>query len=325
MKTNKKELSVKQIESYLNSIGVIKGQCFVSPINKGLDSNNYLVGVDKRNKFKYILKIYPEGTGEEVEYEMEILNKLDSAFSKKYFPVVIKKCFYIEKNPSIILKYIPGRTLSKKDISLNLIKKIAIKQAQTHHALANFTPKHKKNRFSIFDFSFFDLYVNNNNPYFKIIQNEVSVLGKESKLFKNINFIKSIIHEDLNTENIILSKNNNINFIDFGESHKSEIINDIATTIKEIIISNKGVDFNLTRKYLNSYQKTIRLNKNEIAALPFLLKRRTVFMTAYLLNKQEINKTTELKKKIEKEIKILKTLQKKDHLIRNFIKEYAYE
>lgn len=325
MKTNKKELSVKQIESYFNSIGVIKGQCFVSPINKGIDSKNYLVGVDKRNKFKYILKIYPEGAGEEVEYEMEILNKLDSAFNKKYFPVVIKNCFYIEKNPSIILKYIHGRTLSKKDISLNLIKKIAIKQAQTHHALANFTPKHKKNRFSIFDFSFFDLYVNNNNPYFKIIQNEVSVLGKESKLFKNINFIKSIIHEDLNTENIILSKNNNINFIDFGESHKSEIISDIATTIKEIIISNKGVDFNLIREYLNSYQKIIRLNKNEIAALPFLLKRRTVFMTAYLLNKQEINKTTELKKKIGKEIKILKTLQKKDHLIRNFIKEYAYE
>jgi Ser/Thr protein kinase RdoA (MazF antagonist) len=144
-------------------------------------------------------------------------------------------------------------------------------------------------------------------------------------LFKKINFTKSIIHEDLSMENIILSKSNSISFIDFGESHKSEIISDIAITIKEIIISNKGVDFNLIRAYLHSYQKIIRLNKNEIMALPFLLKRRTVFMIAYLLNKQEINKTTELKKKIGKEIKILKTLQKKDCLIRNFIKEYVYE
>lgn len=324
MKTNKKELSVKQMESYLNSIDVIKGQCFVSPINKGIDSKNYLIGVNKRNKFKYVLKIYPEGTGEDVEYETEILNKLDSAFSKKYFPVVIKNCFYIEKNPSILLKYIFGRIISKKDISLNLVKKIATKQAQIHYALTNFTPKHKKSRFSIFDFSFFDLFVNNNNPHFKIIQNEVSALDKESKLFKKINFTKSIIHEDLSTENIILSKNNNISFIDFGESHKSEIISDIAITIKEIIISNKGVDFNLIQEYLNSYQKIIHLNKNEIIALPFLLKRRTVFMIAYLLNKQEINKSTKLKKKIEKEIKILKTLQKKDYTMRNFIKEYAY-
>ncbi len=325
MEINKKELSVKQIELYLNSIDVIKGQCFVSPVNRGIDSKNYLVSVNKRNKFKYILKIYPESTGEDVEYEMEILNKLDSAFSKKYFPVVIKKCFYIEKNPSILLNYISGRILSKKDISLYLVKKIAKKQARMHCSLANFTPKHKKNRFSIFDFSFFNLYVNNNNPHFKIIQNEVGALKKESKLFKNIDFTKSIIHEDLSAENIILSKNNDINFIDFGESHKSEIISDIAITIKEIIISNKGVDFNLIRGYLNSYQKIIRLNKDEIMTLPFLLKRQTVFMLSYLLNKQEINKTTELKKKIAKETKILITLQKKDYPIRNFIKEYNYE
>lgn len=84
METNKKELSVKQIELFLNSIDAVSGQCFVSPVNRGIDSKNYLVSVNKRNKFKYVLKIYPEGTDEEVKYETEILNKLDSVFNKKF-------------------------------------------------------------------------------------------------------------------------------------------------------------------------------------------------------------------------------------------------
>lgn len=53
MKTNKKELSVKQIESYLNSIDVIKGQCFVSPINRGVDSKNYLVSVNNSRTYAF--------------------------------------------------------------------------------------------------------------------------------------------------------------------------------------------------------------------------------------------------------------------------------
>jgi len=54
MNINKKQLSIKQIESYLNSVDVIEGQCFVSSVKKGIDSKNYLVSVNKRNKVRYI-------------------------------------------------------------------------------------------------------------------------------------------------------------------------------------------------------------------------------------------------------------------------------
>lgn len=320
---NKKKTMIEMIELYLNSNNIIKGHCSVSLLDKGIESKNYLIS--DKDKSRYILKVYSESNNEEILYEIEILNKLDSIFSRKYFPVVIKGIFYINKKPSILLKFIPGHILSKKDISSHVIKTIAKKQAEMHRFLIDFEPKHKKNRFSIFDFSFLNLYVNNKNTYYNILQDEIKCLEQESKILKKLSYTKSIIHEDLNAENIILSKNGHINFIDFGESHRAEIISDIAISIKENIIRNKGIDFSLIQDYLNSYQKIFCLNKDEISALLFLLKRRTIFMMAYLLNKQEMNKSIEIKKKIAVEAKILKTLQKNSDLIKIFIKEYKYE
>ena len=321
-----KELTEEYIKLYLNSINITKGRYFISAIDRGVESKNYLISLKNKNNFKYILKIYSKQNIEEVKYEKEILEKLNFGFKKKYFPVVLKRIFYVNKKPSILLKYIPGRILSTKDISLRLVKEIAKKQAKMHHYFNNFIPKRKRKRFSIFDFSFINLYIKNNaNSYQNILQNMVDILKQQSKLFAKINFKKSIIHEDLSTENVIITKNGGINFIDFGESHRAEIVRDIAIAIKEIIINNKGIDLRLIRAYLDSYQKVIRLNKDEISVLSFLLKRRTVFMIAYLLGKQEINSSIDIRRKIAKEIKVLRILQKNNYLIENFIKEYKYE
>ena len=318
-----KDLTVKQIGLYLNLLNIIKEHCFVIAIDKGIESKNFLVSVDDKNNFKYILKVYSESDIEELKYEEEILRKLDSVTKKKFFPVIVKRTFYINYKPSILLKYIPGRILSKKDISPRLIKKIAKKHAEMHYLFFHFNPRHKKSRFSIFDFSFVDLYVRNKkSPYYKILHDAIIILRQESKLFAKVNFKKSIIHEDLNIENIIVTDNGDVNFIDFGESHRAEIISDIAIAIKEIIITNRGVNINLIQDYLDSYQKVTPINKDEIGALPFLIRRRTVFMLAYLLNKQETNKDINLRGKIEIEASVLRSLQKDNYLIENFIKKY---
>lgn len=218
------------------------------------------------------MKIYSESDTEELKYEEEILKKLDSVTKKKFFPVIVKPTFYINEKPSVLLKYIPGRILSKKDISPLLIKKIAKKHAEMHRLFLYFNPRHKKSRFSIFNFSFFNLYVRDKkSPHYKMLHDAVTILKQESKLFAKVNFKKSIIHEDLNIENIIVTKNGDINFIDFGESHRAEMISDIAIAIKEIIITNRGVDINLIKNYLDSYQKVTPINKNEISALPLLI------------------------------------------------------
>ncbi len=316
---------VKLIESYLNTAHIVRGTCFVRQIDKGIESKNYLISINDKNNYKYILKIYSKSNIEELRYEIEILNKLNSGVREKYFPVVQKEVFYIDKKPSVLLNYIPGRILVKKDVTSSLIKKIAKKQAEMHYLFTNCIPRHKKVRFSIFDLNFFDLYVKKENPYYNILHNEISILQRESELFANIHFQKSIIHEDLSLENIIINRSGDINFIDFGESHRAEIISDIAIAIKEIIISNVGVDINLIKDYLGSYKKVICLSKDEISTLLFLLKRRTVFMIAYFLHKQETGEGITFKKRIESELKVLKSLQKNISLIRDFIKEYQYE
>lgn len=316
-------MPAKYIELYLNSSNIIKGHCFVIGVDKGIESKNYFIYVGNKNNLKYILKIYSESKDEELKYEIEILNNLNLKNNNKFFPEIQKEFFYINKRPSIILKYIKGHVLTKKELSPFIIKKIARKQAKMHLSLINFIPKHKKNRFSIFDFSFVSLFLKNNkNSYYSVLKNEVKILKQESKSFIETKFKKSVIHEDLTSENIILTKKGGVNFIDFGESHRAEIISDIAIVIKEIIINNKGVNFGLIRDYLNSYQKIIRLSNGETGALLFLLKRRTVFMLAYYLGRYEINNSIKFKRKIVTEVKVLKILQKNSCLIKNFINRY---
>ncbi|MFA5962319.1 MAG: phosphotransferase [Parcubacteria group bacterium] len=313
----------EEIGSYLSSTGIIKGCCFVFKIDRGIESKNYIISVGNRSNYKYLLKIYSENSYGEILYEIEILNKLNSCFEKKFFPIISKEVFFIDKKPSILLKYIKGNILSKKEISPSLVRKIAKKQASMHLSLADFRPKHKRTRLSIYNFSFADFNLGNiNDSRKKILQKEVGELKQEICLFEKIKFRKSIIHEDLSMENIILTKNDGVSFIDFGESHYAEMISDVAIAIKEIIIRNKGVDFGLMRDYLDSYRKTISLAKEEVGALLFLLKRRTAFMLAYLLNKQGLDNEIEFTKKIDEEIRMLKLLRKNSQLIKNFIKNY---
>lgn len=293
-------------------------------IDKGIDSKNYLILADNK---KYILKIYSSNDIEEVKYELEILYKLNSNNNqKKYFPIIKEGIFLIDQNPSIILEYIQGKTLSVKDINPLTVKMIAKIQAQMHYFLIDHVPIHEKFRFSIFDFSFVDSFKNKDEKlYDDILKNEFIYLNRESERVKNLNLRKTIIHEDLNKDNIIINKKGEIKFIDFGDSHRAEIISDVAIAIKELIINNKGFDFFLIKKYLDSYQNFFKLNNDEINSLPFLFRRRSFFMINYLLYKQAQDRNTKLIKGINLEINILKNIRKNFNSINNFINIYKNE
>lgn len=314
----------EEILTKLKNAGIFKHISSFRPIDKGIDSKNYLISADNK---RYVLKIYSSENIEEVKYELEILYKLnlDNKY-KKYFPAVKEGIFYIGKNPSIILEYVQGRTLSTKDINLSTIRRVAKIQAQMHRFMGDYVPTHKKFRFLIFDFTFVNFFKNKGNKiYNNILKNEIFFLRQESRRLKKFNLRKTVIHEDLNKDNIIINKNGEIKFIDFGDSHRAEIISDVATAIKELIINNKGFNSTLIKKYLDSYQEVFRINEDEINSLPFLFRRRAVFMINYLLYKQTEDKNTELIKRIDSEIKVLKNLQKNFNSINNFIKNYKYE
>ena len=72
-----KELTEEYIKLYLNSINITKGRYFISAIDRGVESKNYLISLKNKNNFKYILKIYSKQNIEEVKYEKEILEKLN--------------------------------------------------------------------------------------------------------------------------------------------------------------------------------------------------------------------------------------------------------
>lgn len=105
-----KEIFINQIKSALKVNGFTDNLKII-PLEKGLETKNYLIVEKRKPDKKYVLKIYKKELEEEVKYELEILDKLNSSFSKKFFPIVIGDIFYINDHPSLLLKYIDGKTV----------------------------------------------------------------------------------------------------------------------------------------------------------------------------------------------------------------------
>ena len=120
-----KKIRTRYLESYLDFSSIIEKPYFVRPIKNGIESNNYIISIGHRDNFKFILKVYLEDKNEEVKYEVEILRKLNLGMERKYFPIIVKGIFYIDKKPAILLKYIPGKMVSKNSVSRRLVKEIA--------------------------------------------------------------------------------------------------------------------------------------------------------------------------------------------------------
>jgi len=309
-------MKVKNIKLLLAETINPKWRYFVDQIDKGIEAKNYLISVNNKENYKYILKIYSGNNDEELKYEIGLLNELNLNNKEKFFPIIASNIFSFNSHFCILYNYLPGRILRETDINSILIKQIAETQARMHKSLMNYQPKHKKVRYSIFDFSFLAIFLGNKeSATYDFLKKETEILEQESKLYKKIEFQKSIIHEDLSPENIIIS-NSKIKFIDFGESHKAEIVSDVATAIKEIIINKKGLNEELIRNYLSSYQKIIHLKEDEIQTIPFLIRRRTIFIIAYFINRQKKDKNKQSKKKIDEEIKLLRSYNKYSYFTR---------
>jgi Ser/Thr protein kinase RdoA (MazF antagonist) len=287
--------------SELGNIGSCK------PLAGGLESNNLLLTI---NSNKYVFKSYKNSSAEEIKFEISILNHLK--IIGYYFPSPVTSIFYIDGYPCVVYSFLTGRELLFSDINPQTLEKIASLQALMHKSLVDFSPEGEKNRFKIFDLSFLEVFKCEYSPAVKkLIKDSESWLLTNLAVYKNISFPKSIIHEDLEMENIFIDDSSNIKFIDFGESHYAEVISDIATAIKELIINNKGLDEKLIESYLSAYNKNNSIiDKTQLKILYPLFVRRTVFMLTYFLHEQNKNivKYPPLDKRISTEMKTLKLL-----------------
>lgn len=298
----------------LNKLGHIRS---CSSLDQGLESRNFLLVT---NSGKYILKSYKNTPINEIIFETSLLNHLKHFNGK--FPSPVSEVFYINSLPCVLYTFIEGRCLIPRDINISTLQKIARLQASLHKNLVRFIPSGNKKRFSIFDLSFVDTFrCNCSMEDTLLIKNCRDWLGTRLERERKSTLPKSIIHEDLEMENILVDREGDIKFIDFGESHKAEVISDIATAIKELIINNYGTDaYNLIRAYLNAYEKINPvINVEQLEMLYTLFMRRGLFMFTYLLSKQVKNKDLSLNKKIKTERTALKSLLLDNDLEQNIV------
>ena len=289
--------------SDIRKLGYIKS---CKPLDLGLESRNFLL-ITPSNK--YVLKSYKNTLLNEVIFETSILSHLKRFNSK--FPSPIRKVFYVNSLPCVLYTFIEGRGLVPHDINISTLQKIAELQALIHKNLVNFIPYGNKERFSIFDLSFVDAFrCDCSAEDALLIKNCRDWLVTRLNRFKRSNFPKSIIHEDLEMENILVDRKGDIKFIDFGESHRAEVVSDIAIAIKELIVNNYGTNTNsLIRAYLDAYEANNPiLDVVQLKALYTLFVRRGLFMFSYFLNKQAKNKDLSLNKRIKIERTALKLL-----------------
>lgn len=285
---------------------------FCKPLNGGLESHILLLSV---NSNKYVLKSYKNTSVDEINFELSILNHLKFISNRFLSPVT--KIFYIDDLPCVMYSFLTGRGLLLSDIDTLTLEKVANLQALMHKYLADFSPGGYKKRFSIYDLSFLDVFKCEYLPDVrKLVKKGKSWLLINLEVHKKTSFPKSIIHEDLEMENVFIDDSGNIKFIDFSESHYAEVVSDIATAIKELIINNKGLDAKLIEKYLSSYYKTNPIiDKTQLQMLYPLFVRRTMFMLSYFLHRQSKNNRLFLDKKIDVELKTLNLLLSKNNLV----------
>lgn len=287
------------------------------PLDQGIESRNFLLSTISN---KYILKSYKNTSINEIIFEVSLLKNL--AHFKNKFPSPIDKIFYIDSSPCVLYKFIDGHGLTQSDINIPILQKIAKLQALVHKDLANFTPEGDRERFSIFDLSFVSTFRCDYSPEDALlIKNCRDWLKDRLERCKSSDLLKSIIHEDLEMENILVDKKGDINFIDFGESHKGEIISDIAIAIKELVINNFGTDkYNFIEAYLDAYEENNPIiDVVQIKVLYTLFVRRGLFMFTYFLNKQAKSKNLPLSKRIKTERIALKSLLLHNNLERKIL------
>ncbi len=252
-------------------------------IDSGHENSCFLIETEDNKKF--VLKIFPLKDLDELVFEKSVLEKLSK--STKGYIETFGEILQFEDEIFILYKYFDGDPLSPVDIKKETLEKIAHMQADMHKTLQNFSPKGKRERFSIFDLSFIDLFSRKEED--SEIEDVIN-LAKEKvdsyiSKYKNFDLPKSIIHEDLELVNILQNSKQELLFIDFGESHFAPVISDIAIAMKELIINTTGSDMNLIETYIRAYQdKFPILTQQQLDMLHFLMLRRTLFMFTYLLH-----------------------------------------
>lgn len=268
----------------------------VTRLNGYVDENFYLKSaVDK----KFLLKISNEENLEELNFQVEILQhlskkKLDVALPKIIANNTQKKLTQLSDNQTArLLNWVPGRlwaTVNPKTPQLRYqLGKAAGSLTMALHDF-NHSGAHKKLDWDLANAAW---TIGNLDKFSGRKKEIVAYFQQKFKTFRNTysELPKSIIHNDLNDYNILVSedlKNPRIcGFIDFGDAVFTQTINDLAVVLAYAIMDLPD-PLLAAMEVVKGYNEHYELSESELKHLYILVGMRLVTtVTSAALKKEK--------------------------------------
>lgn len=212
---NLKENAIKLFLDIFNDKFSINDIKVIKPIHNGYTNSSYYLELNSNEKFQIRL-----GENNKIVNRSNEANVLKAINEENYI-------YYNDKNGNAIKKWIEGRTLNKKDLKNNEVLLRIFSEIQKYH----------------------NLNINN----IEIIKHDYNLHLKNAKMpKKHLLIYKKIVsefdtipwgfsHNDLNLDNILLTDNNDVVFIDFEWSRINHPYWDYSNILKETTWSLKQV------------------------------------------------------------------------------------
>ncbi|MEH6763691.1 MAG: aminotransferase class III-fold pyridoxal phosphate-dependent enzyme [Aequorivita antarctica] len=274
-----------------------------SKLDGYVDENFLLICPPIRRKTgsgeKFLLKIASEEIGEQLDFQIQILKHLSAKKLTFGLSEVIpnkegKPLSILPNNKTArVLSWLPGRlwaTVNPK--TENLRNSLGEAAGSLTRALKDFEHKaaHRNLDWDLANSAWTNAHTNRFSGKQKEIvqyfQNRFEKIGKEY-----INLPKSIVHNDLNDYNILVSEDLSnpkiAGLIDFGDSVFTQTLNDLAIVLAYAIMDLSD-PLSAALEVINGYNLNYKLSENELECLYTLIGMRLVTtVTNASLKKEE--------------------------------------
>jgi len=243
---------------------------------EGYDSINYRI---KTKSNQYVLKHYLNTQEYDlIKAEVQLLDEISDQLSFQ-IPTTIKPITTLNDNSfTRLLSYIEGDFLAQAEQNKVLLFNFGKAIAQLDKHLLSKRSYPIEARKQVWDLQYCLLNKTKINHikevskrklvHYFFDQFERHILPKQDELRY------SIIHGDLNENNVLVEKNEIVGFIDFGDICYSPLINEIAIAITYIMLLNKKDLIKKACNVLTGYHSVTPLLKEEVELLYYLIAAR---------------------------------------------------
>lgn len=243
----------------------------------GYDSINYKL---KSNGKNYLLKHYTNPCDFNlVAAEGNVIEMLNEDDLCCQIPVAIEKIHtYNDGSFSRLLPFIEGELLSAVEQTDALLFNFGRIAGLLNSQLLSIKNDTIKARESLWDMKQTLLNVENTafienasdrkliNYFFDLFEHKVLPVQKKLR--------QSIIHSDLNDNNIIIENEKIKGIIDFGDIAYSPLIYEVAIALTYIMLANESDSFEKAKAFIKGYNSIIALTKQELELLHLLIPAR---------------------------------------------------